>query len=224
MKFVLLAGLSLACACAQAQTMYRCGNVYQDRPCDAGKAGRAVGSTGTGAPAGRSAVTDAECAQRGKDSLKIVWAREGGAAEERLLAQAATAAQKRLVQDVYRRRGAASQVQAAVEADCVAEKEKAERDAALAAAEAVRAQREGRSPSVTGDAVPQPAADPDADARTRSQEAAQEAERKKSACAQYNTQLDSLRVRERTGGSAATMDSLNEQRRSLRDQMSRAGC
>lgn len=28
---------SALCAAAQAQTMYRCGNTYQDRPCDVGQ-------------------------------------------------------------------------------------------------------------------------------------------------------------------------------------------
>ncbi len=84
---------------------------------------------------------DAQCAQRGKDSLKIVWSREGGATQERLVAEARTFQEKRFVEDVYRRRGSASEVQASVEADCVAQKEKQDLADALAKA-AARAQRE----------------------------------------------------------------------------------
>jgi hypothetical protein len=36
--------------------------------------------------------------------------------------------------------------------------------------------------------------------------------------------MERLRNRERAGASASTMDSLNEQRRSLRERMSKAGC
>jgi hypothetical protein len=39
---VVLAGVALA---AQSQTMYRCGNTYQDKPCDDGQKGRIVGTT-----------------------------------------------------------------------------------------------------------------------------------------------------------------------------------
>jgi hypothetical protein len=197
----------------QAQTMYRCGNVYQDRPCDAGKPGRAVGSTRTDAAAPAVARVDAECAQRGKDSLKIVWSREGGATLERLLDEAKTAEDKRLVRDVYRRPGGASTVQAAVEADCVVEKQKAEEETAKAIAAALKAGRDGTLPA------PEPASP------QRPQErAAHEPDRKKQQCAQLDAQLESLRARERAGGDVRRMEALNDERRALRAQMSRAGC
>ena len=39
-----------AAPAALAQTMYRCGNTYQDKPCADGQAGRVVGSTKSPAP------------------------------------------------------------------------------------------------------------------------------------------------------------------------------
>jgi hypothetical protein len=223
-RITLLAFLCLLGATqVQAQTMYRCGSVYQDRPCDAGK-GRALGSTGTAAPAARTTGVDAECAQRGRDSLKIVWSREGGATEERLLAEAKTPAEKRLVRDVYRRPGAASTVQSAVEADCVVEKQKAEEEAAKALAAALRAGRDSTSPAYS---VPPPAAEANqeqAAERRREERAAADLERKKQQCARYDAQLDSLRAQERAGGDVRRMEALNEQRRSLKSQMSSAGC
>jgi len=221
-----LAGGLLIAVQAQAQTMYRCGSVYQDRPCDAGKAGKVVGSTGTAGPAATpSGDVDPECVQRGKDSLKIVWAREGGATEERLLSEASSSRERRLVQNAYRRPGAATTVQAAVEADCVAEKRRAEQDAAIALAIALKAQREGGGPAAQS---LQPASDPVAQERA-AQIAAQEraerdAERKKAQCASYRDDMESLVRKERTGGSASRMDSLNEQRRSLQNRMSASGC
>jgi hypothetical protein len=224
-RVIVLAGLALLCAPAQSQTMYRCGKVYQDRPCDAGQKGKAIGSTGVDSQARSAGGGDADCAQRGKDALKIVWSREGGATLERLLSEAPTAAQKRLVQDVYRRPGAASTVQAAVQADCVAEKERLEREAALAAAEAAIRAREGGLPASPAMQYGVPSApDPQAEARRRAEREAAEAQRKKTLCAQYNAQMHGLRDRERRGGSASTMESLSQSRRDLRDRMSEAGC
>ncbi|MGQ0512629.1 MAG: hypothetical protein ACT4P9_18650 [Betaproteobacteria bacterium] len=224
---VLLVGAS-----AHAQTMYRCGNKYQDRPCDANQKGRAVGNTGAASAARPAGASDAECAQRGKDALKVVWSREGGATLERLMGEidssgasaARKAEDKRFVQDVYRRPGAAGQVQSAVEADCIVEKEKAERAASLAAA-AAKAQQELRpGSSAAPSAPPAQIGDPAAAERARQQTLAQEAERRKARCSRINASLDQLATQERSGGSAATMDRLREQRRQLREESGRAGC
>ena len=43
----LLACGAFAAVAAHAQTMYRRGSIYQDRPCPADQKGRVVGSTGT---------------------------------------------------------------------------------------------------------------------------------------------------------------------------------
>jgi len=227
-SLLLVSGSLLIVLQAQAQTMYRCGSVYQDRPCDAGRAGRVVGSTGTGGgPAATPASgIDPECVQRGKDSQKVVWAREGGATEERLLSEATSAKERRLIQNAYRRPGAATTVQAAVEADCVAEKQREEQQAAIAIAAALKAQREGGgAPSQLS---AQPGADPAAQeraAKIAAQERAErEADNKKRECARYGDQMESLVRAERAGGSGSRMDSLNEQRRALRERMSKAGC
>ena len=220
--FLLFAGF-LVCAPGYAQTMYRCGNKYQDRPCDAGQKSKAVGSTGVGAAASAPSG-DAQCAQRGRDSLKIVWSREGGATEEALASQARTATEKRLVQDVYRRRGSASQVQAAVEADCVIEKQKeAEANAlAIAAAKArgelreIRGETTEPSPSMS---IPQPGADE----RAKQAQAARE-ENQRMTCASLNREMENLRSRERAGGSATTMEGLSNERRQLQGRLSSNGC
>jgi len=227
-SWVLVSGLLFAFQ-AQAQTLYRCGSVYQDRPCDAGKTGRVVGSTGTGggAAAAPASNIDPECAQRGKDSNKIVWAREGGATEERLLSEASSARERRLIQNAYRRPGAASTVQAAVEADCVAEKQREGEQAALAIAAALKAQKEGggaATPSLPAQSLAQHQGEEQAAQIAAQQRAEREAEHKKRQCTRYGDEMESLRRAERAGGSASRMDSLNEQRRNLREQMSRAGC
>jgi hypothetical protein len=158
MRFMLLVAGTLAIvAQAEAQTMYRCGSVYQDRPCDAGAKAKVVGSTGTAAAApGPAQGVDPECMQRARDSQKIVWAREGGATEERLLSEARSGSERRLIQDVYRRPGAASTVQQRVQADCVAEKQREEQEAAVAIAAALKARREATDAppaTITGSSV-----------------------------------------------------------------------
>jgi hypothetical protein len=219
LRAMMLVTAMLLCGSALSQTMYKCGRTYQDRPCDDGK-GRSMGAA-TSSPGVTSGPTDAECVQRGQDSLKIVWAREGGATEERMLAEAPTPAQRRLVQEVYRKRGSASQIQSAIATDCIAQKQQIERDAALAAAAAVRAQREG-TPSVSASTEARPAGNSQAVDDGRA--AAIAADRKKQECAGYNADLEAVRAQERTGGSAQTMDRLAESRRRIAAQASRAGC
>lgn len=219
-----LAASMLACADAGAQTMYRCGNKYQDRPCDAGQKGKAVGSTGVGTPSAGTAAVDADCARRGKDSLKIVWSREGGASQEQLLAEIdrrrGSESEKAFVRDVYRRPGSAGTVQSAVEADCAVEKEKAARAAALLDALG-KTQGQSQGQNVPPPAAAQPAVDTE---RLRAEADARRAEQeKKNTCARLTASMNTLRAEERRGGSIATMERLNERRRSLQAQANEAG-
>jgi hypothetical protein len=218
---LLVAGLFF-CAEGGAQTMYRCGNKYQDRPCDAGQKSKAVGGTGAGAAS--SSSSDAQCTQLGQDALKIVWSREGGATQERLVSEARTSPEKRFVEDVYRRRGSAGEIQAAVAADCVVQKEKQERADALAAA-AARAQKEaGVEPAAPAAASRGYVESPEAAERRRQERAEQEAASRKRICASLNSEMDSLRAQDRSGGNTATMDRLSQQRRGIQDRMGRSGC
>jgi hypothetical protein len=221
-----LAGSLMISAQAESQTMYRCGSVYQDRPCDAGKAGRVVGGAAAAGPATtQSSGVDPECVQRGRDSNKIVWAREGGASEERLLSEASSAKARRLIQNAYRRPGAATTVQAAVEADCVAEKRREEQENAIALAAALKAQKEGAgAPTQLLQPGAAPAGQDQAVQIAAQQRAEREAGQKQAQCARYRDDMESLVRQERAGGSASRMDSLNDQRRSLRERMSRTGC
>ena len=70
------------------------------------------------------ASADTECTLRGEKAQKISWIRETGALMERQLAGAKSPAEKKLIQDVYQKRGTAVEVRAAVETDCREEKER----------------------------------------------------------------------------------------------------
>lgn len=212
---ILIAGSGLA-ASASAQTMYRCGNKYQDRPCDGGQPGRAVGSAGTASQRGAS---DGDCGQRGIEAQKIMWAREGGATRERLLSDRDARGQpydSRLVHDVYSKRGTAAEVRSAIEAECVAEKERAAQTAATLKALGL-------------DRVAAPAAAPITVSREDPKLAEErrrqaEAEAKEQRCASLNAQLENMRSRQRTGGSIGTMESLAQQGRTIEVNIRDSGC
>ena len=106
---------------------YRCGNVYQDHPCAGGQSAKPVmGSSSRSATSSgaRGVIAgDGVCAQRGGEAIKIVWARESGVTQEKAIANASDAAQRKLIADVYRVRGGALDVKERIEAECKAELE-----------------------------------------------------------------------------------------------------
>jgi hypothetical protein len=199
--------------------MYRCGNQYQDRPCDAGQPSRALGSANPNATAVASNV-DRECTQRGRDSMRISWGREAGATLEKALSENRDA---QLVRDVYGKRGSAAEVRTAIEADCQVQKEKEATTAAALKALGV----DGRTPlpapalpqssNVPADSVKQPVA-----AQERDGPAAEE--RKTEECRRLNAELQHIQSQQRVGGSAARMESLKAGQRKTLHELTKAGC
>jgi hypothetical protein len=210
---------------AGAQTMYRCGNKYQDRPCDAGQQGKAVGSTGTSAPAASGGAPDADCSRRGQDSQKVVWAWEGGASAERqvedvnrdtAVPQDRKSQMRQLISDVYRQRGTANQVRARIESECMAEKEEKARAKALADALI----KSGTKPDFGGSS---PSGAPAATTTTTVGGSDPAAERK-ARCGRLSARAESVRNQQRSGGSAQAMDRLNQELRSITQEQSQGGC
>lgn len=115
--FVVIGALALP---AIAQTMYRCGSVYQDRPCANPQESRVVGRAQPSATVEARPALDADCADLGETAQRIMWRREAGmtAAEQ----QSVHRESPKMVADVYRRRGGSLQVRQAIEADCMAER------------------------------------------------------------------------------------------------------
>lgn len=204
------------CAPAHAQTMYRCGKTYQDRPCDNGQQGKVIGSTEAPRATSKS-VVDASCAKRGEDAQKVVWSREAGALQDKLMAEARSGEQRKLIADVYAMRGTSSTVRAAIETDCALEKERSAQAAAMMggvlAGPANDARRTG------GDVSAEP--DRNAAGAARAERAA--AERKR-VCDGFNARLAAYRDGQRAGGSISTMERLKSQRRDTESEMTRAGC
>ena len=222
-----LAGCLLASEVA-AQKTYRCGSVYQDHPCESATQGKEVSvgvparRTTASAPATGAAMYP-ECAQRGALTQKIVWAREAGETQEKLLDGERDPARRKLVTDVYRVRGTAAEVRSRIESECQVEAAEHAKVAALAEALA-KANAARNSPSgspnaaemdrpsnmvVQGSSATQPQSDPAA---------------KKAQCDRLDEKAKALRTSERGGGGAQTMDSLRRQRTELDESMRKLGC
>ena len=217
------AGIGL-CGLVNAQSMYRCGSVYQDQPCQGKDPGKRIGNTGSQESTGKP-VSDSECAQRGADTLKIVWRKEAGASAQKQMedidAQRSSreSEQKRLIAEVYNKRGSALEVRAAIEADCMLEKERAAQAGAWAAAMPPLGQPKPAAPSGSSKAD-----DKTADARRREEAAAQEAAGKKSRCEDLKGRLAGIRDDQRTGGDVERMEHLNQKSREVEKQLLDGRC
>ncbi len=122
----------LLCASVHAQQTYRCGKVFQDQPCDGNtQINSPAPSARGGAQNAATQTSDPACARRGEEAQKVVWAKEAGRTEEMQLAATTSSEQKRLISDVYRRRGTSTEMRAAIEGDCNAERDRAAQAAAL---------------------------------------------------------------------------------------------
>jgi hypothetical protein len=208
---------------------YRCGNVYQDRPCDGNLSAKPVSgasqSSRSTSSAGSVRTTNAICAQRGADSLKIVWAREGGVTEEKAVADESGSGQRKLIADVYRVRGAAPEVRARIEAECKAEME--ERAKAIALHDSmVRAGVLPAGPiSPAGPSEAEIAAQRMAAARqAEDAERRAEARELKRRCERLNRELASNRSEQRGGGRTEEMERLNRTRSATERESRDAGC
>lgn len=141
MTMLWLAALALAPAAGGAAT-YKCGNVYQDRPCAGDGPQQLISPSGvparTGTPPaaapqrgavpsapaadpGKQAVSTEFCAARRKAAQEVAWKREAGATRESQLAEARDRDSffSDTIEAVYRRpRGSAAEVSKAIEDDC----------------------------------------------------------------------------------------------------------
>ncbi|MES2088371.1 MAG: hypothetical protein V4532_00080 [Pseudomonadota bacterium] len=223
----LSAGALMGALCAPAMaggTLFRCGSSYQDRPCDASQPSKVISGNGRvrqQAPEAEAAVVDVECAGRGARAKQIVWAKESGKTAEVQMASATSDEDRRMIADVYRRRGSSLDVKNGIEADCMAEKDRAAQGAAMieaglklqgrdkvASAPAVPSDRAQPAPAPQAATVPSPAAAADKAAR----------------CQSLKAQVDSITSRQQSGGSMDQMEQLNRQRQTAAKAMRDVGC
>lgn len=217
---------------AHAQKMYRCGNAYQDRPCEGTQAQGKVVNNWSGSSSGGSLTQDGPCSRRGADALKVVWARDNGTQREQQIADvdrlglSAPSYEERvqIIESVYAKRGSAPEIRAAVESECLAEKERQAQAAALAATAARIAGGGAAAGPAPGARGPSESDIERMEARRHAEMEANAAAFKQSRCADLARQYESLRNQERTGGSSATMARHAERRRELDERQRREGC
>lgn len=234
----------LVLAGTPALALYRCGNVFQDKPCESGPeirlspSGRPTNqpaaapeapsapAAATAAPSAKPATSSftAACARVGDQAQRIAWKREGGATQEQQLAERATvlpqSEQAETIAAVYARRGSAPEIRAAIEAECVAGKHKE-----AEAADLLRQLRKQAGETAAAPA-PAPRAAPASPAESAPQASATPASTKPSdaACANLRRPLDDVNSRLRQGGTARTMEFLQTERRRAEASLRSAGC
>lgn len=196
---------------AEAQTMYRCGQVFQDKPCNAGTTSRIIGTSTpqtANPPQGSSTVSDPVCAQRGEQARKIVWAREVGRTRDDQLGNAQTPAERLLVEEVYLMRGRADEIASAIATKCAADRERTMQAAAI-----LTQLRASAGESTPVPAAPTPAVTAEAAATAKA-----------ARCTAIDGELRSIQTQERTGGSAGTMERLRNQKRDAEARRQKEAC
>lgn len=228
---LLIAAIACTATSVSAQKMYRCSNTYQDHPCSGGQESKVLSHGAKSAPAEASPASgkvNLACSQRGVAAQKIKWVREAGQTQQQQEAAASSGMERDLIADVYSRQGTSGQVRAAIEADCMAEHERAARAAALLeAANALPTGRPSSAPrSVSSNspsdvtAAPNANAQPQGDAGMSNNSAAT----RKQACQRLTDQLNDVRARQRTGADASSMDELRRQHQDITNKLRGAGC
>jgi hypothetical protein len=218
-------------ATGAAHAVYRCGNMYQDQPCDdkgpqshltpGMKATPAPAAAGTAAaPASPFA---AACSRIGQEAKKAVWKREGGATQEKQLAELPNTGSREemanMLDSVYRKRGSAPEISRAVELECIAEKQK-EADTAEAMKLLLQSRQSGKAPA----AATAPEAPPvDAGAATL-QKTATDKKGPSPSCAGWRGELDTVNADFRKGGNAVRMEELQNRRRDVEQRLRDGRC
>lgn len=215
---IVVAASSL-CAPAHAQKMYRCGNTFQDRACDANLDSNVIGNTRYSQQAPKL-VEDAQCSQRGLEAQKIMWAREAGQTAEVQLSKTETSRfSPELINAVYRKRGTALEVRAAIETDCMTERERALQAAALRQA-ADNLSPPSRAPA----AQPPQAGNKEAELKAATAREQQEAAMRKALCESITAAQKKTHDHQRTGGSADQMDALSKEMREIEKKRIESKC
>lgn len=197
---------------AQAQSLYRCGNTYQDKPCEKGD--QKVVGVNRAAAANERPALDLACARLGEQAKKIIWMREGGALKEKLLSETNSEEQRKLIVDVYSIRGNSADVRSAIENDCMAQKVN---DRLLGKVSA-----EASSASTPKKSVANEQKTETGKSTTANQDANDK--QKKQLCSLLRNQITSARDAQRAGSSADQQDTLNQQKRELESQLKSSGC
>lgn len=208
-----------------AQTMYRCGATYQDRPCNGVDSKPVGGHVRQAAGQSVGGVTiDPSCGARGMSAQKLMWEKESGRTLDEQLARPGVDAN--LARNVYGRRGSSLEVRRAIEADCVKELEQAKEAAALLKA-ASKGQESGAALPPSGQHSTAPLANAGGASGVSSpvdEGSSRKAAAKAAACTATSAELNELTQALRAGGDAARMEVLSARMRDAQSRKRAAGC
>lgn len=231
----------LVLAGTPALAMYRCGNVFQDKPCESGNqinlspsgrpqaspvapAAAAAAAAAARPPAPSSATFAIACSRVGEQAQRITWKREGGATLEQQLAERASMLspeeQAKTVRSVYARRGSAPDIRSQIESECMADKEKEAQAAELLNQLRKQAGETAAPPAAAGTATSATAKAAEAAAPP----AAASNKPSASHCRSLKRSVDDARSRLAQGGSARQMEYLQNERRSAEQSLRESGC
>lgn len=208
---LLVASLSLPLS-SRAQTLFRCGATYQDRPC-AGVDSKVVSRGARKVEATDGWAVEPVCRERGTIAQRIVWEKESGRTLDEQIARNEFDAN--LVKKVYALRGSSVEVRRSIEADCVKE---FARPVEPAPSRVNTGNPPALPPPLPGGATA-PALPSGGGANATSAASA-----KVEKCALIAAELSGLKAAQRTGGDAEAMDGLTEQVRQVQSRKRAAGC
>ncbi|BBB65860.1 hypothetical protein UNDYM_1607 [Undibacterium sp. YM2] len=210
LQALLIVGSSLP-GQAQAQNLYRCGSTYQDKPCDGGQ-GQMIKKNPSPSTSDKPPL-DANCVRRGEEAKKMIWYKEGGALQDRMLSEAKTAEQRRIVADVYAMKGNANDVRMKIESDCMAEKEAERKFGPRASEDEASRHQAAERKAVTGE-----------NSKDSSKPDPAEAARKQKQCDELRKQINALRNAQKAGGTALDMETQANNKRDTETSLKELGC
>jgi hypothetical protein len=218
-SFSLIAMLLVFSVDLHAGNFYRCGNAYQDHPC----VGQQQKSMTVKTEQTSVKKADGYCSALGDKAKKIMWAREVGRTEQMQLEATNNPEERSLISEVYRKRGSSLDVKNQVEADCMAEKEKAAQAAALIKA---AAQLQGSAKLSPPSQIPVTTVPQSSKLNTAAQQQsiASQTDGKKQECTSIKETIDSIYAEERQGALSQRMESLRQERNALEREAKQLGC
>jgi hypothetical protein len=228
---LILVNTALLVQSSQAQTMYRCGSSYQDKPCANGQQGVVIGTAKTSSQSSTTTApsVDPACKRRGDDAKKIIWMREAGAQKNDLLAKSTSEEQSQLIADIYAVRGNSNDIRANIEKSCMEEKDVAKRLGITANADnaqvlrqvqqALQAAEKSAAQSATNKST---TASKEMVSEKTQEQMDVPASKKRLPCPNLKNQLEIVKANLRAGADTQTMQNLNQQKRDLEKEVTLA--
>lgn len=208
-----------------AQTMYRCGSSYQDKPCANGQTSVVVGTQKSAArdQSERVSQIDPACKAKGEEAKKIIWMREGGAQKNDLLAKSNSIEQSQLITEIYAVRGNSNEIRANIEKNCMELKDLSKRSIALPDAATLQALVAAQQAAQNAEKSNVGQADAKKTGRDQSlEDAGPPPVKKRLPCPSLKNQLEIVNVSLRAGGDVQSRQTLQQQKRELEKEVVQA--